>query len=223
MTISEVALFPGAILPLFIFEPRYRKMLQESLEGERVFAVAGQRSGAGRGRPTDVAGLGLIRVSVRNRDGTANVALQGIGRIRLVETVRIRPYRICRIEMLESADGPAPQLPRLVKRLLDRVAVRMDQGLPLSPAVVRDVAGVADTESTKLITAAAAAAIQQGFRKLAQDGHPGRLADLVTCTLLTSARARQTILETLDIEDRMRKVIRYLSADIRRHKNQEPS
>ena len=41
MTLPEVAFFPTVMMPLFIFEPRYRSMLKTSLEGNRMFAVAG--------------------------------------------------------------------------------------------------------------------------------------------------------------------------------------
>ena len=40
MTMSQTVLFPQAMMPLFIFEPRYREMLQDVLEENRIFAVA---------------------------------------------------------------------------------------------------------------------------------------------------------------------------------------
>src|SRR5476651_219302 len=102
MTLPNTTLFPQALQPLFIFEPRYRRMLSDSLDGDRMFAIAMQRPGRMRETPSPIAGLGLIRVSVGHQDGTSHLVLQGIARVQLAETVRYRPYRVQRVRPLES-------------------------------------------------------------------------------------------------------------------------
>ena len=64
MTLPSATLFPQALLPLYIFEPRYRQMLADMLRQDRMFTVAMQKPGRIRETPCAVAGLGLIRVSV---------------------------------------------------------------------------------------------------------------------------------------------------------------
>ena len=103
MILPEATLFPQALLPLFIFEPRYRRMLAESLDTHRLFAVAMLKPGATRESPMGVAGLGLIRASVQNPDGTSHLVLQGLTRIELEGVVRYRPYRVHRIRPLQPA------------------------------------------------------------------------------------------------------------------------
>src|ERR1051325_9805839 len=93
MTLPNATLFPQALLPLYIFEPRYRQMLVDSLESTRMFTVAMQKPGRSRGTPSPIAGLGLIRVSVGHNDGTSHLILQGLARVELEETVRYKPYR----------------------------------------------------------------------------------------------------------------------------------
>jgi Lon protease-like protein len=73
MTLPEATLFPQALLPLYIFEPRYRQMLADALHSNRMFSVAMQKPGSSRETPSPVAGLGLIRVSVGHRDGTSHL------------------------------------------------------------------------------------------------------------------------------------------------------
>src|SRR6266849_10021499 len=97
MTLPNATLFPQALLPLYIFEPRYRQMLADALRSDRMFSVAMQKPGSRREIPSPVAGLGLIRVSVGHRDGTSHLILQGLARVELEETVRYRPYRVQRI------------------------------------------------------------------------------------------------------------------------------
>src|SRR5512140_1271838 len=102
MTLPNATLFPQALLPLYIFEPRYRQMLADALHSDRMFSVAMQKPGSARESPTPVAGLGLIRVSVGHRNGTSHLILQGLARVELEEAVRYRPYRIHRIRPLHT-------------------------------------------------------------------------------------------------------------------------
>src|SRR5262245_66061767 len=66
---SDVCSSDLALLPLYIFEPRYRKMLADALKSHRMFTVAMQRPGQNREAPCPVAGLGLIRRSEERRVG----------------------------------------------------------------------------------------------------------------------------------------------------------
>src|SRR5256714_14501240 len=100
MTLPNATLFPQALLPLYIFEPRYRQMLADTLHSNRMFSGAIQRPGNSRETPAPVAGLGLIRVSVGHRDGTSHLILQGIAGVELQEAIRYKPYRIQRIKAI---------------------------------------------------------------------------------------------------------------------------
>src|SRR5215468_9744253 len=102
MTLPNATLFPQALLPLYIFEPRYRQMLADALHTNRMFSVAMQKPGSTRESPAPVAGLGLIRVSVGHRDGTSHLILQGLARVELEQTVRYKPYRVQRIRPLST-------------------------------------------------------------------------------------------------------------------------
>src|ERR687884_501924 len=97
MVLPNAILFPQAMLPLYIFEPRYRQMLSDVLDSHRMFSIALQKPGRTRETPSPVAGLGLIRASVANRDGTSQLVLQGVARVQLAEPVRYKPYRVQKI------------------------------------------------------------------------------------------------------------------------------
>src|ERR1044071_9759407 len=91
MTLPNATLFPAALLPLYIFEPRYRQMLADALATHRMFSVAMQRPGCTRESPSPIAGLGLIRVSVRHKDGTSHLILQGLVRVELEQVTQYKP------------------------------------------------------------------------------------------------------------------------------------
>ncbi len=106
--LPEVVLFPRTILPLHVFEPRYREMLEDALAGDRVIAVALLKPGYGplyytrRAPIHHTIGVGQIVGSEQVEDGNYNMLLRGVGRARLVEEKSDRAYRQGRIEPLTT-------------------------------------------------------------------------------------------------------------------------
>src|SRR2546422_3097536 len=129
MTLPTATLFPQALLPLYIFEPRYRQMLADTLKSERMFSIAMQKPGRTRETPCQVAGLGLIRVSVDHQDGTSHLILQGLTRVELRQTVQYKPYRVQRIHPLQAA----PNDSIMVDALLAKVHELVERRLEVSP------------------------------------------------------------------------------------------
>src|SRR5437870_3365342 len=81
MTLPNLAFFPQALLPLRIFEPRYKEMLRDVLATNRLFAVAGldAREGSAQFEPLyRIATIGIVRACQGNEDGTFNLLLQGL-------------------------------------------------------------------------------------------------------------------------------------------------
>src|SRR5512141_819746 len=126
MTLPNATLFPQALLPLFIFEPRYRQMLADALHSTRMFSVAMQKPGSTRETPSSVAGLGLIRVSVGHKDGTSHLILQGLARVELQEAVRYRPYRVQRVRPLETPPCDSVKVDALIAKMRELLEERME-------------------------------------------------------------------------------------------------
>ncbi len=101
MILPGVSLFPGALLPLYIFEDRYRRMLGQSLGSGRMFAIAH----AGEdGEVAAIGGLGFVRACVTKPDGTSNLILQGVGRV-MFSDVRLTPFPRAVIKVLADEPG----------------------------------------------------------------------------------------------------------------------
>jgi ATP-dependent Lon protease len=90
MILSNATLFPGAILPLHIFEPRYRRMLSDVLESHRMFAVAMRRPGTRREVPMPLACLGVVSVCLQAPDGTSNLLRNALERQVVLESLDIK-------------------------------------------------------------------------------------------------------------------------------------
>ncbi|MEW6160290.1 MAG: LON peptidase substrate-binding domain-containing protein, partial [Verrucomicrobiota bacterium] len=140
MVLPNAILFPQAMLPLYIFEPRYRKMLADALETHRMFLVAMQRPGCQRETPCAVAGIGLIRASVCHPDGTSHLILQGLARVELTGTVRYKPYRVQRIVPLEPDPVDSVMIDALVAKVRELVQRRLGQGYKVAFPILQKLA-----------------------------------------------------------------------------------
>ena len=107
MTLRGVVLFPKAMMPLRIFEERYRQMLDDVLNTTRIFGIVCEREDVAEDEihlehPFGVATAGLIRVSKKHDDGTSFVLIQGINRVKVKGIVQEMPYRIIEAEEIKS-------------------------------------------------------------------------------------------------------------------------
>src|SRR5438046_9937610 len=213
MTLPSAILFPQALLPLYIFEPRYRRTRSDALNSHRMFSVAMQRPGRKREMPCAVAGLGLIRASVSRKDGSSNLVLQGITRVELTQTVRYKPYRVHRIRPLESSATDSVAVDALTVKVLELVSERLEQGFELPVHVLKKLGQVEELDADELPRGFA---LKQGIEILAKLNNRAQIRNLLSGTLLSSPRDRQFLLETVDLEARLKHLIHFLMAEIRR-------
>jgi ATP-dependent Lon protease len=220
MTLPSATLFPQALLPLYIFEPRYRRMLADMLKTNRMFSVAMQRPGKQRETPCQVAGLGLIRVSVGHDDGTSHLILQGLTRVELVDTVRTRPYRVASIRPLQATPAENVAVDRLVAKVHQLVEERIQLGpfpFPFSAFKNTTAPKKKSGAGQKQFSPKEILDYLEGLNDADQ------VADLVSCALLPGAVERQTILETVNLEQWLKHLIQFLVAEIQRARKENPS
>ena len=187
MPLPGALLFPHALLPLYIFEPRYQEMLEYALREHRMFSVALLKphrtdwtSGADF---CDVAGVGLIRACVGRSDGTSNLILQGLQRVRFTGFAQEAPFPIAQIEPLESERSESVETDALGAKVVELYAKLKSAGRQLPEKVDRYLSDLSDMEM---------------------------LADLMAATFITDPQRRQELLEELSVQQRLRLVIQYL-------------
>jgi Lon protease-like protein len=111
--LSGVVLFPGAVLPLHVFEDRYKEMLEDVLEGDRLICMALLKH-CSREEYTDAPPFHetvcIGRVIHRDRlsDGRSNIALLGISAGRASGTQRDKSYPTAEIELLDDEFDAEP-------------------------------------------------------------------------------------------------------------------
>ena len=117
-----LVLFPGAALPLHIFEPRYRQLLADCLEGDRRFGIARLDEGKAE-RELAPGTVGCVAEIVNTEalpDGRSNIVVRGSERFALLSLVSSpHPYHVCRAELVEDEFEIGAELDALAERVRD--------------------------------------------------------------------------------------------------------
>lgn len=185
--LPEVVLFPHAVLPLHVFEPRYRRMLADCLASHRALAIAHIVDGVdewGQPRIADVSGGGVVLRHRMLPDGRSNILVLGRARVRLEELPPEPdvPYRRARATILDASLGEVPER--------EHAAL-----LGLAHSFVTEVRRY-----------------DRAFElELPQGLSAGEAADACACQLVADGGVRQAILEDLDPASRVDRVTRQLA------------
>jgi len=185
--------FPHTLLPLHVFEARYRAMVMDALARDRRLAVVKLRPGfeaayAGKPPVHAVAGAGEIVSWERLANGRYNILVKGEWRVRIG---RERPsdtlYRLVETQRLEDVPASADPAPALAR--VRAACVRLLSALQRPP---------------DLFDAA-----------LADGQGPGAIADRIAAAVLPDVDVRQELLETLEVDRRLPRVADALEALVR--------
>lgn len=184
--LPAAVLFPGMLLPLHVFELRYRAMTEHVLAGTKQMAVAlltsGPSDSAGQPAIAQVAGMGEVIEHQALSDGRYNIVLRGVARVQLDELPFTGPFRRARAVVLPSHEG---------------------------------VVGDGDLASLVYSATRFAAQLRQRdsqFELELPDVHdPGATVDACAHQLIIESEERQQILETLHVGVRVRRCMEVLA------------
>ncbi|MBA3319220.1 MAG: LON peptidase substrate-binding domain-containing protein [Gemmatimonadales bacterium] len=104
----SVVLFPGMPLPLHIFEPRYRRMLTDCLEGDRRFGITPAGRDDRLPEPGTVGCIAEIRVNQELPEGRSNIVVLGAERFVLTRSLEDAPYFVALVQPFEEEPGTDP-------------------------------------------------------------------------------------------------------------------
>ena len=185
-------LLPYAVIPLHVFEPRYRKMIRDCQAGAGVLALANVPQEALRERPErprvlPVVGAGLLARVDPLPDGRSNIVVRGVLRARIVEELASRePYRLVRADPLEDAVADPSRIDQLAQELRQLVLALCARRPGTAAVALAQVAG--------------------------SSARAGDLADAVGAMVFESPHERQQLLETLAAEERLRRVAQQVAS-----------
>lgn len=147
MVLSNCFLLPGCFLPLFIFEERYRLMLKHALQTHRMFCVGIRRRASGGSEEVlPVTTAGLIRACVKNEDGTSQLMLHGVRRIRITGWTQEQPFRLAKIEPIDTVPCDADRLAALKRQAVKLLPPAPEDCCDAVKVVRRAIECISDSE-----------------------------------------------------------------------------
>lgn len=179
-------LLPRTFISLHVFEPRYREMLEDVIEGHRAMVVAmlderGMPDIYQRPRIHGVGGLGALRRSARLPDGRYNIVLEGLARVDISQ--ELAPSTAYRRANGRVLCDEWPEDRRTLDRSLASLKALTTRALSQMLTADEDV-----------------------IENLAQLDDPARLADMVAAAILNDPLERQRVLAECNIEERVQLV-----------------
>jgi len=187
MPLPGAVLFPHALLPLYIFESRYRKMLEHALQQHRMFCVTLIKPSCPDWHaPEDFfhfATAGLIRACVGRGDGTSNLILQGLRRVRFTGFKQEKPFPIASIEAVDSREPTTVETEALGTKVIELYGSLKHDRRQLPAKLDGYLSELRDLEM---------------------------LADLMASTFVSDPLRRQRLLEEHSVNKRLRFLIKYL-------------
>ena len=140
--LQDVVLFPNSTRPLHIFEPRYRAMVADALEGDSIIGMILLQPGNEaeyEGRPPvyAVGCAGVIIAAEELPDGRYNIVLGGLVKFRVLSEDASRPYRLAEVEALPEAVSDRPLLAQR-RQQLEEALLSVSPGMQLPPSDLSD-------------------------------------------------------------------------------------
>jgi Lon protease-like protein len=193
MTLPHTVLFPQALLPLHIFEPRYRAMLRDVLANDRLFAIArldsSKPDNPDQPEPLNLmASVGIIRACQKGDNDTSNLLLQGICRVEVTGIVQEEPYRIIKVQPIATSAGTTQaELEVLRFEVMRLLNIRRRLGLPIPKGMTQFLESIDDVDT---------------------------FADIAVFNLCDDSGLKQQLLETLETRRRLQLFATALKGEI---------
>jgi len=120
--LPNVLLFPNMVLPLHIFEERYKRMTSDCLQGDRLLGLfLLQRGWDQEGEtptPYEVGGMGRITRAVKFPNGSMDILLSGLARVRVLRYLQQKPYLVAEVEMWPDEPDDSEGVEALTRRMV---------------------------------------------------------------------------------------------------------
>ena len=190
LPLRDVVIFPGMMMPFVVGRPRSVAALERAMEsGKRLFLAAQRNAEIDDPEANQVYGLGTIAIivqSLKQPNGNIRVLVEGVQRARAIEFTEEETFHEAVVKPLVPAE-PSDSVHSKVKKLtrLFEKYVKLSANLP-----------------------------HEAMLAAAKKEDPGRLADTIAAHLNIDLSAKQDLLEIVDVEARLDKLIELVTFEI---------
>ncbi|MDP8958141.1 MAG: endopeptidase La [Actinomycetota bacterium] len=191
LPLRETVVFPKTVVPLLVGKPGSKRLIEDlaDVDGPLLTLVT-MREDVEEPGPGELFGVGTVARAVqvlRFPDGSFRVVVEGVQRVRMDTYTQLAPYLLAEVEPLEELVENGPQMEALQRQ----VRSSFDTMIGLAPQVP-----------------------DQLLMVMANIDEPSHLADFVASSMTLDVETRQDLLETLDVEERMRKLLPVMAQEL---------
>ena len=193
LAVKDMSMFPRMVLPMLISDPRHQQLVDQVLAGDKLVGLVALK---GETAPEEVKGLGdladvgvaaLILQMAKSEEGGLRLVAQGLTRFRVLELTQVEPYIQARVQAV--GDILTDDLES--KALLNNLRSLFRRVLELAPHLPEELNTL-----------------------VASVDDPGALCDMVASAMNLSPEERQSIVEALEVKERLRRVTTLLNREI---------
>ncbi len=188
--LSDIVIFPGAIVPLLVETGPSLKLVDDLVAGDRLFAAVLQvHPEVAEPAPEDLHKVGCVsrlNKMVKFPDGTVRILVEGLWRIRLDKFLPANPYLRANFELLRDETEDSVELQAMLRNAHKQF---------------EEIAKVSTALSDQVKIAAL------------NNEHPGHFADLIAANLGLPLDEKQKLLETVSVRERLQKLLPLLSRE----------
>jgi len=180
--LPDTVLFPHTLLPLHVFEPRYKTLIADAIAGDKLLGIVQLRPGWHEdyfGAPPIYKNLGVGRILEVDQfeDGRYDILLSGLYRTQIVDEIMTEPYRRAEVEIIddiipEGREREVEDIHSILLNIFEKLADALPEGLTILPG--------ADVHTLP----------------------PGPLVDVMTGLLVDDTYERQSLLAEPDVSRR---------------------
>ncbi|MEW5801951.1 MAG: endopeptidase La [bacterium] len=191
LPLRDIIVFPHMIVPLFIGRPKSIKAIEKAMLNNNQIILASQRNAkVDDPQPGDIFAIGTIAEILqvlKLPDGTIKVLAEGVARCTIEEFIEDDPFFNVVVSDCERETEGSPQVEALMRNVNAQFEKYAKSNQKIPPEMIQSALNIKE---------------------------PGRLADIIASHVTLKLENKQTILESLDPEERLLKLYNFLSSEI---------
>jgi ATP-dependent Lon protease len=191
LPLRDVVIYPNMVIPLFVGRDKSIDALKMAMDANKHIMLIAQRDPAIENPgPDDLYNVGAVAIILqllKLPDGTMKVLVEGVERAKVKSFTQTEPYLIAELEAMESEPGLNVETEVLTRSLLNEFENYVKFNKKIPPEILSSLSSIEDA---------------------------GRLADTICAHMPLKIEEKQSILETLSVDQRLEKLLIFLESEL---------
>ncbi|MDI6873473.1 endopeptidase La [Candidatus Solincola sp.] len=190
LPLKDTVIYPHIIMPLLITREEYVKLIDDALTADRLVAAMAAKEEVETPGPEQIYHMGTAAAIIRMLklpDGSMQLFVQGVQRIRIVDFVQTHPYMKARVEKVREVVEKSVEVEGLARNIL----AQFKKIVSMAPYLPNEI-----------------------FIAAMNISEPNNLADFIASNINITLEEKQELLEAVNVKERLEKLTFYLNKEI---------